>query len=376
MMGGPDLASAPLVRAVLARWSWRPVAARGTQSLLGRLAAHGAPMVERSRALQAWHDGLALRWRPVDMMPPALTGGGGGPVSAAGMTGPPAAVGGTAPARGSPEPGGGWMRNARGRAAPVLANPVSGAESQAQRLPAAAPAPLRPALAITALAAPSAAPPPVPFRSSTPTAAAAADPARGAVLVPAIGRRFARREVAGGFREAPSRGPAGDGAITAARPMAMLVRWRAADDRPSDDASWRAGARLPASDLDAHLDLPSDLPVLWAEPPLPAQRTGPTPGRAAPGADLVDRLGAPEASAPSALSLRLVRPDEAARRLAQRDGVQARDEAAGARSTAGDRRGFPPSAARTAIDIDVIVERVQRELKRRERFERERKGLL
>jgi hypothetical protein len=71
-----------------------------------------------------------------------------------------------------------------------------------------------------------------------------------------------------------------------------------------------------------------------------------------------------------------VRPDEAARRLAQRDGVQARDEAAGARSTAGDRRGFPPSAARTAIDIDVIVERVQRELKRRERFERERKGLL
>ena len=86
--GGPDLASAPLARAVLARWSWRPAGVQGTQRLLGGLAAQRAPMLARARGLQAWHDGLAHRWRPADIVPPALTVGGAGPVSADGIAAP------------------------------------------------------------------------------------------------------------------------------------------------------------------------------------------------------------------------------------------------------------------------------------------------
>ena len=94
-----------------------------------------------------------------------------------------------------------------------------------------------------------------------------------------------------------------------------------------------------------------------------------------PAADPVARVGAADAIALAGLSVRLVPPEEAARRLAQHDDAKGRrDGAAGARSEAGARRDFAPAAAKPAIDIDMIVERVQRELKRREQFERERKG--
>ena len=75
--------------------------------------------------------------------------------------------------------------------------------------------------------------------------------------------------------------------------------------------------------------------------------------------------------------MRLVPPEEAARTLAPGDDAMGRrDGAPGARSEAGVRRESPPSTAKPAIDIDAIVDRVQRELKRREQFERERKGLF
>jgi hypothetical protein len=376
MKSGPDLAGAPLAREVLARSSWRPAAAQGTRGLLGRLAAHASPMLERARALQAWHDGLARRWRPVKI-PPAHPTGGGAPAAAAGMTGVPGALDPAAPGRGSPEPNGPSLGNARGAAAPARAKPGSGAQARARRLPPSAPAPARPALTITALAAPTATPAtplPLPFRSSAPEAAAAADPPTGRpVVAPAIGRRFARREVGGGFPEIP---PPGRRETPAAPPTAPIVQWRAVDGDGSDDAPRRAGARLRASQRHENAEVAPALPVLRVEPPLPGQWTGPTPGRVASGADLLNRLGPTEASAPAALSLRLVPPEEAARRLAQGDDGKARDDAAGARTEAGAGRGSAPSAAKAAMDIDVIVERVQRELKRRERFERERKGLL
>ena len=100
------------------------------------------------------------------------------------------------------------------------------------------------------------------------------------------------------------------------------------------------------------------------------------PDRATADADLAERHGASEASALSGLSVRLVTPEEAARRLAHNEDATGRDGAPGAPSEAGARRASPPGAAKATIDIDVIVERVQRELTRRERFERERKGLL
>jgi hypothetical protein len=377
MKSGPDLAGASLAREVLARSSWRPAAAQGTRGLLGRLAAHASPMLERARALQAWHDGLARRWRPVEI-PPAHTVGAGGPASAARMTGMSAALDATAPPGASPDPYGVSLPSARGTAAPARAKPGSGAQSQARRQPAAPTHPARPALTITALAASTATPAPalpMPFRSSAPEASAPADPPTGgAAVVPAIGRRFARREVGGGFPEIPSRALAG-GRDLPAEP-APIVPWRAVDGERSDDAPRRAGATLRASQRHENAEVAPALPVLRVEPPLPGQWTGPTPGRVASGADLLNRLGPTEASAPAALSLRLVPPEEAARRLAQGDDGKARDDAAGARTEAGAGRGSAPSAAKAAMDIDVIVERVQRELKRRERFERERKGLL
>jgi hypothetical protein len=134
---------------------------------------------------------------------------------------------------------------------------------------------------------------------------------------------------------------------------------------------------LRASDGDGDLHAAPAPPALWAEPPLPAHRTDPTPDRRTPGSDLVERLGASEAIPLPGLSLRLVPPEEAARRLALDDDASGRrDEAQSAGSEAGARREFPPTPARPAIDIDAIVERVQRELKRREQFERERKGLF
>jgi hypothetical protein len=198
------------------------------------------------------------------------------------------------------------------------------------------------------------------------------------VLAPAIGRRFARREVAGGFPEAAARRPAGAGEGAAAWPTAALVRWRPVDDRPSDHGHRRTGAAGPqGSERDADLQVAPALPARWAEPPLPAHRTGPMPDHGTAAADRVERSGAPDAIALSGLSLRLVPPEEAMRRLAQDENAKGRgDRAPGARSEAGARRDPPPSSAEPALDIRAIVDRVQRELKRREQFERERKGLF
>ena len=383
MTAGPDLASAPLARAMLARGSWRPAGVQGTQRLLAGSAARRAPMLEGARSLQAWHDALAHRWRPVDMAPPALTLAASAPVSTAGISPPLAPDDGAATARGSTEPGGFPMKaSSRGRGAPARISRVSAAAARAQRLPVTAPAPARPALTVTALAAPaasSAASLPVPFRSSTPAAsAAAADPMPDdRVLVAAIGRRFARREVAGGFPEAASRGPAGGAENPAAPPTAPLVRWRVVDGRPAADAQLRAGARLRTSDGDSELRTVPALPALRADSPLPPQRTDPILDRTTPGVELVERPGASEAIPPPGLSVRLVPPAEAARRLAVGDDANGRRaEAQSTRSEPLARREFPPAPARPAIDIDAIVERVQRELKRREQFERERKGLF
>jgi len=132
-----------------------------------------------------------------------------------------------------------------------------------------------------------------------------------------------------------------------------------------------------ARDGDGDFQTAPALPALRAEPPLPANRTDPTPERRTPGFDLVERLGASEAIPPLGLSVRLVPPEEAARRLAlDDDAIGRREEAQSARNEAGARRELPPAPARPAIDIDAIVERVQREMKRREQFERERKGLF
>ena len=143
---------------------------------------------------------------------------------------------------------------------------------------------------------------------------------------------------------------------------------------PSDDAQRRAGARLRASDRDGDLRVAPALPA----PAAPGSPSRPgTRRQATDGADLVERLGAADAGALAGLSLRLVPPEEATRRLAPGgDANERRERAPGARSEAAARREPPPAAANPAIDIDRIVERVQRELKRRERFERERKGLF
>ena len=260
---------------------------------------------------------------------------------------------------------------------PVRANPVSAAGPGAQRPPAPAPAPARPALRITALAAPaasSAAPLPVPFQSSTAAASATAGPlAERPMLVSAIGRRFARREVAGGLPAALSRGPAGAGEVPAAPP----VRWRVVDGRLADHAPRRAGAMPRASDVAGNRQTAPALPALRAEAPLPAHRSVPTPERRTAVADRVERPGAAGALELPGLSLRVVPPAEATRRLALGDDSNGpRGQARSAPGEAGARRQLPPAPAQPALDIDMIVDRVQRELKRRERFERERKGLL
>jgi hypothetical protein len=367
MTAGPDLTSAPLARGVLARRSWRPAGAQGTQRLLGGLAARREPMLAGARSLQAWHDGLARRWRPLDTVQPALTLGGA--VAAGSMAAPPAPID-AAAALGSPASGGAPTPTAssRGRAVPRI-DRVAGA--RVQRL-AAMPAPARPALTIAALAAPAAfaAPLPAPFR---PAAPAPDLPPGGPALVPAIGRRPVRREVAGGFPAAP-RGPVGGGE------MPSLVQWWVV--RPSSEAPESAGAQLPAPDHDA------DRRVAPASPErsLPAGLHLPLRG-ATDGADLVRWPGGSEANARAGLSLRLVPPEEAARRLVppeeaarrlapEADANGRRKHAAGARTEVGARREQQPSAANAALDIDHIVERVQQELKRRERFERERKGLF
>jgi hypothetical protein len=183
--------------------------------------------------------------------------------------------------------------------------------------------------------------------------------------VPAIGRRSARREVAGGFPAAPARGPAGGGEIP------PLVQWRVV--QPSDETPRSAGARLPARDHDVDRRVAPAPPRLS----LPARRPHLASAGATDGADLVERPGGSDASALAGLSLRLVPPEEAARRLAPAgDANGRRERAPGAWSEAAARREQQPSAANPALDIDRIVERVQRELNRRERFERERKGLF
>jgi hypothetical protein len=357
MTAGPDLTSAPLARAVLARRSWRPAGAQGTERLLGWLAARREPMLAGARSLQAWHDGLARRWRPQGTMQPALTFGGA--LAAGSMAASPAPID-AAATRGSPASGGAPTPTASSRSRAV-ARIDRVADARVLRL-AAMPAPARPALTIAALAAPAAfaAPLPAPFR---PAAPAPDLPPGGPAPVPAIGRRSVRREVAGGFPAAP-RGPVGGGE------MPPLVQWWVV--RPSSEAPESAGARLPAPDHDA------DRRVAPASPErsLPAGPRLPLRG-AADGADLVGWPGGSEANARAGLSLRLVPPEEAARRLApEGDANGRREHAAGARTEAVARREQEPSAANAAFDIDRIVERVQQELKRRERFERERKGLF
>ena len=276
MTGGADLASAPLARAVLARWSWRPAGVQGMQHLLGRLAAHRSPMLERARGLQAWHDGLAHRWRTLDMVQPARMVGEGGPVSPGGMAAPAGPHDGAATALGiipagsgfgagggGPRPSGAGADHPRFRYGAAGAAAGGGTRSRSpgadDRGLGGARGDLRGPL-------------PVPSRPSTPAVSAAPDATSGPALVPAIGRRFARREMAGGFPEAPSRGPGGR-ETPAARPMPPLVRWRAS--RPSDDAY----ARRRASDGNADLPTAPALPALWAGPALPAHRTDRAPDR-------------------------------------------------------------------------------------------------